>query len=197
MQAPRLQGTDGVRGQAVSPDHPLAEGLDSRRAYLERGVLTEEFAGHYAYAAARWLLERAPEDLISPGAIVIAWDPRDIEGRFYGAVSRAVVRAGAHALVAGILPTPGAAVYMASVGAAGAIVLTASHNPPDQNGIKIFLGPAAMKPLPGDDDSLSARVWEIPWSEVAELPAVPSEGWASAVVLQVVAGWAWAVSANG
>ncbi|MBT3352293.1 MAG: hypothetical protein HN400_13525, partial [Nitrospinaceae bacterium] len=106
MQAPRLQGTDGVRGQAVSTEHPLAVGIDSRRAYVERGLFTEEFAGHYAYAAARWLLERAPEDLISPSAIVIAWDPRDIEGRFYGIVSRAVVRAGAHALVAGGLPTP-------------------------------------------------------------------------------------------
>lgn len=170
MQAPRLQGTDGVRGQAVSPVHPLADGIDSRRAYVERGVFTEEFAGHYAYAAARWLLEKAPKDMISPGAIVIAWDPRDIEGRFYGVVSRAVVRAGAHALVAGILPTPAAAVYTVSVGAAGAIVLTASHNPSDQNGIKIFLGPAAMKPLPGEDDALSARVWEIPWSEVADAP---------------------------
>jgi len=170
MRTTRLQGTDGVRGQAVSPEHPLADGIDSRRAYVERGVFSEEFAGHYAYAAARWLLERAPEDLISPGAIVIAWDPRDIEGRFYGVVSRAVVRAGAHTLVAGILPTPAAAVYMASVGAAGAIVLTASHNPSDQNGIKIFLGPAAMKPLLEDDDALSTCVWAIPWSEVAGAP---------------------------
>ncbi|MBT5948395.1 MAG: hypothetical protein HOG94_12050, partial [Nitrospinaceae bacterium] len=52
MQAPRLQGTDGVRGQAVSTEHPLAVGIDSRRAYVERGLFTEEFAGHYAYAAA-------------------------------------------------------------------------------------------------------------------------------------------------
>jgi len=166
MSEPRLQGTDGVRGLAVSPDHPLAKGLDSRRAYIERGVLTEVFAAHYTFAASRWLLENAPEDLISPGAIVVAWDPRDTEGRFYGAVTRAVVRAGGHALVTGILPTPAAAVYMAGVGAAGAIVLTASHNPPDQNGIKIFLGPGAMKPLPGDDDALSARIWDIPWAEV-------------------------------
>ncbi|MBT3352095.1 MAG: hypothetical protein HN400_12500, partial [Nitrospinaceae bacterium] len=66
--------------------------------------------------------------------------------------------------------TPAAAVYMASVGAAGLIVLTASHNPSNQNGIKIFLGPAAMKPLPEDDDALSARVWETAWSEVAGAP---------------------------
>jgi len=166
MPGQRLQGTDGVRGLVVPSNHPLAEGLDSRRAYIECGVLTEVFAEHYAFAASRWILENAPEDIISPDAIVIAWDPRDIDGRYYGAVTRAVVRAGGVALVTGILPTPVAAVYLAAVGAAGAIILTASHNPSDQNGIKIFLGPRAMKPLPGDDDVLSTRIWDTPWSEV-------------------------------
>ncbi|MEE9256446.1 MAG: hypothetical protein V3V56_04680, partial [bacterium] len=170
MSRPRLQGTDGVRGLAVSGDHPLAEGMDPIRAYSERGLLTERFAELYAYAASRWLLERAPEGLISPGAIVVAWDPRDEEGRFYQALTRGVVRSGAHALVTGILPTPAAALYMAGVGAAGALVLTASHNPSDQNGIKIFLGPDAMKPLPAEDEELSARVWDTSWEEVESAP---------------------------
>ncbi len=59
---------------------------------------------------------------------------------------------------------------MASVGAAGALVLTASHNPADQNGIKIFLGPGALKPLPADDEALSARIWETARGEVASAP---------------------------
>ncbi|MDP6365059.1 MAG: hypothetical protein QF787_02765 [Nitrospinota bacterium] len=167
MSEPRLQGTDGVRGLAAAADHPLASGMDPRKAYLERGVFTEEFAELYAFAAAKWLLESASEGIISPNAIVVAWDPRDTEGRFYGAIVRAVVRAGARALVTGVLPTPAAAVYMASVGAAGAVVLTASHNPADQNGIKIFLGLGAMKPLPADDEALSARVWETAREETA------------------------------
>ncbi len=82
MSGPRLQGTDGVRGLAVASDHPLARGIDPRKAYLERGAFTEEFAELYAFAAAKWLLESAPEGIISPRAIVVAWDPRDLEGRF-------------------------------------------------------------------------------------------------------------------
>ncbi len=144
--------------------------MDPRLAYLERGVLTEEFAELYAFAAARWLLGRATEKIISPRAIVVAWDPRDIDGRFAGAIMRGVQRSGALMLAAGMLPTPAAAVYMAGVGAAGAIVLTASHNTFDQNGIKIFLGPRALKPLPGEDEELSALLWDTSWEEVADTP---------------------------
>ncbi|MEE9256770.1 MAG: hypothetical protein V3V56_06350 [bacterium] len=144
--------------------------MDPRQAYVERGVLTGEFAEHYAFSAACWLLERATEEFISPRAIVVAWDPRDVDGRFAGAVMRGVLRARALLLVAGMFPTPAAAVYMAGVGAAGAIVLTASHNPSDQNGIKIFLGPRALKPLPEEDEELSALLWDSSWQEVVEMP---------------------------
>ncbi len=165
-----LQGTDGIRGLAVASDHPLAEGMDPRRAYQERGLLTESFVEHYALAAGRWLLARVPEKLISPGAIVFAWDPRDSEGRFSEAALRGLRRSGAHVLVAGVLPTPAAAVYQAAAGAAGAVILTASHNPAEENGIKIFLAEGARKPLPEEDADLSALVWDILPEDVEESP---------------------------
>ncbi|MEE9275061.1 MAG: hypothetical protein V3V62_07120, partial [bacterium] len=159
-----------MRGLAVGADHPLARGMDPRRAYLERGLFGESFAEHYAFAAGGWLLERAPGDLISPEAVVFAWDPRDVEGRFAGACLRGLLRTGAHVLATGILPAPAAAVYMAALGAAGAVLLTASHNPADQNGLKLFRGPDAGKLLPGEDAELSARVWARSWEEVAGTP---------------------------
>ena len=171
MEGPRLQGTDGVRGLAASPDHPLLQGMaDARRAYAERGLFTEAFAEHYAFAASGWLLERAGEELLSPGAVLLAWDPRDVEGRFAGALLRGALRAGASALAAGVLPTPAAAVYLQAAGAAGALLLTASHNPADQNGIKILCSPGARKPLPGEDGEVSARVWGVSWEEVRDAP---------------------------
>ncbi|MDA1001196.1 MAG: hypothetical protein O2807_11875 [bacterium] len=150
-----------MRGLIAAPDHPLLQGIDPRSAYAERGLFSEAFAEQYACAAARWLLENAAEDLLSPGAIVFAWDPRDTDGRFAGACLRGLLRAGAHVISAGIFPTPAAAAYLSAAGAAGALMLTASHNPADQNGIKIFRGASARKPLPEEDAQISRRVWDL------------------------------------
>jgi len=171
MEGARFQGTDGVRGLAAGPDHPLLRGEeDPRAAFLKLGLFTEPFAEHYAYAAAGWLREQAGEELLAPSAVLLAWDPRDAEGRFAGAVLRGILRAGADALAAGVLPTPAAAAYLQASGAAGAILLTASHNPADQNGIKLLRSPGARKLLPEEDDEVSARVWGVSWKEIEDAP---------------------------
>lgn len=159
MPVVKLQGTDGVRGLVADARHPRAVGADPRAAFAEHGVITPEFIEAYVFEAGRWLLERASERLISPAAVVLAWDPRDEGGALSAACVDALVRSGAHVLSAGVMPTPAAAVYLAGVGGAGAVVLTASHNPADQNGVKILLSPDSAKPLPAEDEALSARVW--------------------------------------
>ena len=170
MPNAKFQGTDGVRGLAADEDHPQAAGVDPRAAFLEHGILTPRFIEHYAYEAGVWLLERASEQLISPTAVVLAWDPRDVAGEFTAACVNGLLRAGAHALSLGVMPTPAAAAYLAGVGGAGAVVLTASHNPPEQNGVKILLAPDSTKPLPDEDEALSARVWASEWSAVEQTP---------------------------
>ena len=129
MPNAKFQGTDGVRGLAADEDHPQAAGVDGRAAFLEHGILTPRFVEHYVFEAGAWLLERASEQLISPAAVVLAWDPRDVAGEFTSACVNGLLRAGAHALSLGVMPTPAAAAYLAGVGGAGAVVLTASHNP--------------------------------------------------------------------
>ncbi len=163
MPKAALQGTDGVRGLVVDESHPRAAGADARAAFAESGVITPAFIAHYVFEAGVWLLERASERLISPTAVVLAWDPRDESGELSSACADALARAGAHVLVTGVLPTPMAAVYLAGVGGAGAAALTASHNPAEQNGVKILLSPDSAKPLPEEDAALSARVWAGGW----------------------------------
>ncbi|MYA97904.1 MAG: hypothetical protein F4X91_16030 [Nitrospinae bacterium] len=170
MPNAKFQGTDGVRGLAAGEDHPQASGSDPRTVFVENGVLTPRFVEHYVFEAGKWLLERASEKLISPAAVVLAWDPRDVGGDFSSACVNGLLRADAHVLSLGVMPAPVAAAYLAGVGAAGAVVLTASHNPADQNGVKILLSPDSMKPLPDEDAALSARVWASEWSAVEQTP---------------------------
>ena len=170
MPKARFQGTDGVRGLAADEDHPQAAGVDPRAAFVENGVLTPRFIEHYVFEAGAWLLERASEGLISPAAVVLAWDPRDAGGELSAACVNGLLRAGAHLLSLGVMPAPVAAAYLAGVGGAGAVILTASHNPADQNGVKILLSPDSMKPLPDEDEALSARVWASGWSAVEQTP---------------------------
>lgn len=170
MPNEKFQGTDGVRGLAADEDHPQAAGVDPRAAFVENGVLTPRFIEHYVFEAGAWLLERASEQLISPAAVILAWDPRDVGGDFSSACVNGLLRAGAHVLSLGVMPAPVAAAYLAGVGAAGAVVLTASHNPAEQNGVKILLAPDSMKPLPDEDEALSARIWGSEWSAVEQTP---------------------------
>ena len=170
MPNAKFQGTDGVRGRTADEDHPQAAGVDPRAAFVESGILTPRFIEHYAYEAGVWLLERASEQLISPTAVALAWDPRDAGGDFSAACVTGLLRAGVHVLSLGVMPAPVAAAYLAGVGGAGAVVLTASHNPADQNGVKILLSPDSMKPLPDEDAALSARVWASEWSAVEQTP---------------------------
>ena len=156
MSTDRIQGTDGIR----RPVARAVDGLTPQEAFLQRSVITPQFMELYAYAYVTGLR--------SPGEIVIGWDPRDPEGLFTGAAVRGIRKAGADAVVVDICPTPGVAMYLTWRGATAAFMVTASHNFRDQNGIKIFHGPRALKLFPDEDRALTHRVLSIDYSrEVA------------------------------
>lgn len=160
----RLQGTDGVRRRTALSSDPALAGMTPQRAFMEKDVITEEFMELYTYCRARWMIETG---LMRKGeTIVIGWDPRDPEGVFTDAAVRGLVKAGADAAVIGVAPTPAAPAYMRAIGAAGSVAVTASHNPPGYNGIKIFTR-RGLKLLPGDDVELSRRVLETDYEAVA------------------------------
>ncbi len=145
----RLQGTDGIRREVRPATDPSLKGLSPVQAFLDRGVITDEFMELYAYAHVTSLIRN--RQLRRGDSFVVGWDPRDVKGRFTGAVVRGVRKAGVHARVLGVVPTPLVSMVMLAVGAGGAFMVTASHNPKDQNGIKTFLAYRGMKLLPEND----------------------------------------------
>ena len=148
---------------------PRLAGLSPWEAFVTAGVISDAFLEGYAYAFAREFLE--------PGAaIVVGQDPRrqDLSRRgfhsdsyFYTrAAIRGLRKAGAVVLGAGIVPTPAVPLYAVYAGAAAGLMITASHNPYTQNGVKLFL-PPGLKLLPDDDRRLTRAVAALAWDDVA------------------------------
>lgn len=114
----RLFGTDGVRGLA---------GVD----------VTAELALGLAQSAA-FVLGRAARAESRRAVAVVARDPR-VSGEFISAaVAAGLASAGVDVLEAGVIPTPAAAYLVADSGADFGVMVSASHNPAADNGIKFF-----------------------------------------------------------
>jgi phosphoglucosamine mutase len=154
----RLQGTDGIRGpiqQHLPPsEHPV-------KWYLRTGEITPEFFQLYTYSTCCLLRKFELTELSN--IIVVGWDSRDSSGTFNNAAILGILQAGLAPYSVGILPTPAVALHMLATQASAAIVLTASHNPADQNGVKIFLGSSGLKLFPADDESLTEFLLKQPW----------------------------------
>ena len=117
----RLFGTDGVRGAAGD-------------------FLTAELALALGRAATATAWERAD----GPPQVLIVRDTRESGEMLEAALAAGVAAAGGHALLGGVLPTPGAALLTLRHGFDLAAVVSASHNPYADNGIKFF-GPEGTK----------------------------------------------------
>jgi len=154
----RLQGTDGIRGpiqQHLPPsEHPV-------KWYLQTGDITPEFFQLYTYSTCCLLRKFGLTELSN--IIVVGWDSRDSSGTFNNAAILGILQAGLAPYSVGILPTPAVALHMLATQASAAIVMTASHNPADQNGVKIFLGSSGLKLFPADDESLTEFLLKQPW----------------------------------
>ena len=112
----RLFGTDGVRGMANAD-------------------LTPELALSLAAAAARVLAEH---DTTHRPVAVVGRDPRASGEMLEAAVTAGLTAAGADVLRLGVLPTPAVAFLVAELGADLGVMISASHNPMPDNGIKFF-----------------------------------------------------------
>ncbi|GAA1060363.1 phosphoglucosamine mutase [Agromyces bracchium] len=120
---PRLFGTDGVRG-------------------LANRELTADLALGLAQAAAAVLTQgRHADELRAAGrrpVAIVARDPR-VSGEFLtAAVSAGLASSGVDVLDAGVIPTPATAFLIDSIAADFGVMISASHNPAPDNGIKFF-----------------------------------------------------------
>jgi phosphoglucosamine mutase len=114
----RLFGTDGVRGKANE-------------------ALTAELALSLSVAAVRVLGESGEFDGHTPFAVV-GRDPRASGEFLEAAVVAGLASAGVNVVRLGVLPTPGVAFLTEDCNADLGVMLSASHNPMPDNGIKFF-----------------------------------------------------------
>jgi len=132
----RLFGTDGVRGRANDD-------------------LTPELATAVAVASAHVLGEAASRRPLA----VVGRDPRASGEMLEAAVVAGLTSAGAEVLRAGVLPTPAVAYLVAECGADFGVMLSASHNPMPDNGIKLFARGGHKLP-DAVEDEIEARLGE-------------------------------------
>jgi len=128
----RLFGTDGIRGVAnVDLRPPLAYALGRAVAY--------ELAG-------------------SGGSIVLGQDTRRSGGMLVASLAAGAASLGSDVRLAGILPTPALA-FLAGTGSfAAGVMVSASHNPADDNGLKV-LDSRGLKLDEPAEDALEQLIW--------------------------------------
>jgi phosphomannomutase len=147
-------GTAGLRGT-----------LGAGPMRMNRAVVARAAAGLAAYLVTR-----------GGGTLVVGFDARHGSRRF--ALDTVEVAAGAGldaVLLPGPIPTPVLAFAVRHLGAAAGVMVTASHNPPRDNGYKVYLGDGSQI-VPPADQEISAAI-----DAVGPLPAVPrSDAWTQA-----------------
>jgi phosphoglucosamine mutase len=110
-----LFGTDGIRGRVGD-------------------ILTANLALQVGYWAGI-VLRDAAEDV---GPIIIGQDSRNSSDMLASALAAGITSAGIEVWNLGLCPTPGVAHLTATSDAIGGVMISASHNPPEDNGIKFF-----------------------------------------------------------
>ena len=131
----KLFGTDGIRGVAGEP--PLDAVTTSRIGKAIGSVLRDD-------------LKKKPR-------VVIGRDTRLSGPEIEASIAAGIRTAGGETVSAGVITTPGVAFLTARFGFDAGIVISASHNPYQDNGIKIFL-PSGQKPSEAFERRIEAAV---------------------------------------
>jgi phosphomannomutase len=149
-------GTAGLRG---------AIGAGPNR--MNRAVVRAATA-----ALARWLGEHGGPDAAQAG-VVIGCDARHRSGEFADEAARVLAGAGIRAhLLPPQRPTPLLAFSVRYLRAAAGIMITASHNPPADNGYKLYLGDGAQI-IPPVDKQIGAAIAAL--GDLSEVPVAPAD----------------------
>ena len=136
----RLFGTDGVRGEA-------------------NVELLPELAYRLGYAATVYFGKRSEDK----PKILIGRDTRISGEMFEAALMAGICSAGGRAVSVGIIPTPAVAYLVKKIKAAAGVVISASHNPFYDNGIKFFGGDGYKLPDAVEDEieNISSQIDKI------------------------------------
>ncbi|CAD5913247.1 Phosphoglucosamine mutase [Planktothrix tepida] len=110
-----LFGTDGIRGRVG-------------------GLLSAPLALQVGFWAGQVLRQQAQH----PGPVILGQDTRTSGNMLAMALSAGLIAAGLEVWHIGVCPTPGVAYLTSQSEALGGVMISASHNPPEDNGIKFF-----------------------------------------------------------
>lgn len=144
----------------------LAERFDGRLQFGTAGLRAAVAAGSMrmnrlvvrqaAAGLGRWLLDREADGTIPDAArrgVVIAHDARRKSDLFADDTARVLAAMGIRSMLhPGVQPTPVLAWSITGIGAAAGVVVTASHNPPADNGYKVYLDTGSQIVSPIDSE---------------------------------------------
>ncbi len=147
----KLFGTDGIRG--VANEYPM----------------TAEVALSVGKAVVSFFRNSQGEK----PRIVIGKDTRVSGSMITASLAAGITAMGGDALLAGVIPTPAVSYLVKNINAVAGIVVSASHNPYHDNGIKVF-GPDGCKLTVEKENELEARLLETDWA--AECKSVRNVG---------------------
>ncbi|MGV4888966.1 phospho-sugar mutase [Streptomyces viridosporus] len=152
-------GTAGLRGE-----------LGAGPMRMNRSVVIRAAAGLAAY-----LKKQGPAGSDgTAGLVVIGYDARHKSADFARDTAAVMTGAGLRAAVLPRpLPTPVLAFAIRHLGAVAGVEVTASHNPPRDNGYKVYLGDGSQI-VPPADAEIAAEIAAVP--SLAAVPR-PAEGW--------------------
>ncbi|CAM5505740.1 phospho-sugar mutase [Leifsonia shinshuensis] len=147
-------GTAGLRGAiAAGPNR------------MNRVLVAQAAAGF-----ARWLLEHAAG---TQPSVVIGYDGRKNSDVFARDTAELMAGAGVRAvLLPRLLPTPVLAFAVRHLDASAGVMVTASHNPPNDNGYKVYLGGEnhGSQIVSPTDAQIEAHILEVAKGDIGDLP---------------------------
>jgi phosphomannomutase/phosphoglucomutase len=144
---------------------------------LERLFGTQGFRGIVNKTLTPTVVERLGRALADflrgKGTVAIAWDSRTSSEMLSQAVSAGIMSGGCDVYHLGLAPTPMLSFAIPRLGCSAGVMVTASHNPPEFNGIKLWQGDGAS--FTSEDDRqvekgyLGPRRQPPPWNECGHL----------------------------
>jgi phosphomannomutase len=175
----RRQVEDLLAAADVGDAAAMAELVDAFSGRLEFGTaglrgalgagpnrMNRVVVGQAAAGLATYLLDHD----LAGGKVIIGFDARRNSDVFAKDTAEILSGAGFQAMITpGPLPTPVVAFSIPHFGCAAGVVVTASHNPPQDNGYKVFLGDGSQIVQPADVE-ISSRIDEVAKHSLYDVP---------------------------